>query len=156
MIARMKERIATIIATGFGSGYSPFAPGTAGSVVGLALFVPLALLDPRLQFVATAAVFFLGVWSASLVAKRSGVEDPGLVVVDEIAGMWITLLLLPLTWQVAVVGFFAFRVMDVFKPYPARDFEKFPRGWGIMADDVMAGIYANLTVRVVALVWPLW
>jgi len=101
-------------------------------------------------------VFFLGVWSASLVAKRSGVEDPGLVVVDEIAGMWITLLLLPLTWQVAVVGFFAFRVMDVFKPYPARDFEKFPRGWGIMADDVMAGIYANLTVRVVALVWPLW
>jgi phosphatidylglycerophosphatase A len=156
MIARMKERIATIIATGFGSGYSPFAPGTAGSVVGLALFVPLALLDPRLQFVATAAVFFLGVWSASLVAKRSGVEDPGLVVVDEIAGMWITLLLLPLTWQVAVVGFFAFRVMDVFKPYPARDFEKFPRGWGIMADDVMAGIYANLTIRVVALVWPLW
>jgi len=156
MMPGMKRRLATLIATGLGSGYSPWAPGTAGSLVGLLLFVPLAHAPLAAQLAATALVFTVGVWAATATARRTGLKDPGLVVVDEIAGMWVTLLLMPFTLEVAVVAFFAFRVMDIVKPYPARDLEQLPEGWGIMADDVMAGVYANLLVRVVALVWPLW
>jgi phosphatidylglycerophosphatase A len=152
----MKQSLATLIATGLGSGYSPWAPGTAGSLVGLLLFVPLALAPLVAQLAATVSVFAVGVWAATATARRTGLKDPGLVVVDEIAGMWVALLLMPFTAEVAVVAFFAFRAMDIVKPYPARDLEHLPEGWGIMADDVMAGVYANLLVRVVALVWPLW
>jgi len=156
MMPGMKQRLATLIATGLGSGYSPWAPGTAGSVVGLALFVPLAHAPLVAQIAATGLVFAVGVWAATATARRTGLKDPGLVVVDEIAGMWVTLLLMPFTLEVAVVAFFAFRAMDIVKPYPARDLERLPEGWGIMADDVMAGVYANLLVRVVSRVWPLW
>jgi phosphatidylglycerophosphatase A len=68
--------------------------------------------------------------------------------------VWATLAFLPFTWTTAVAGFFLFRLMDILKPYPARDLERLPDGWGIMADDLMAGVYANLLVRVVLLVWP--
>ena len=76
------------------------------------------------------------------------------MVVDEVVGQWVSLLLLPLTPLTVVLGFLLFRLLDVLKPWPARDFERLPGGWGIMADDVMAGIYANLLVRVGLLVWP--
>jgi len=82
------------------------------------------------------------------------VTDAGVVVVDEVVGQWVSLLLLPLTPMTVVLGFLLFRLLDVLKPWPARDFERLPGGWGIMADDVMAGIYANLLVRVGLLVWP--
>jgi phosphatidylglycerophosphatase A len=139
---------ATLVATGFGSGYSPIAPGTAGSLVGLALFWPMAGLPFAWLAATTVAVFFLGVAAATRVARSVGLEDPGIVVVDEVVGMWITLLLVPLTPANAAAGFVLFRVMDIVKPYPARDFEHFREGWGIMADDVMAGIYANLILQV--------
>ncbi|MBI3932855.1 MAG: phosphatidylglycerophosphatase A [Acidobacteria bacterium] len=145
---------ATALATGFGSGYSPFAPGTAGSAVGLLLFWPLQALPPAQQVVAVAVVFFLGVAASTHVARRAGLDDPGCVVVDEVVGQWVTLLFLPWTPGVALAGFFLFRVMDVIKPYPARDLEALHGGWGIMADDLVAGIYANLLVRVGLIVWP--
>jgi phosphatidylglycerophosphatase A len=145
---------ATALATGFGSGYSPFAPGTAGSAVGLLLFWPLHALPVAYQLAACVLLFFLGVAAATHTADRVGIEDPGIVVVDEIIGMWLTLVLLPFTPFTAAVGFLLFRVMDVVKPYPARQLEGLPKGWGIMADDVMAGVYAQLLLRVVLLVWP--
>jgi phosphatidylglycerophosphatase A len=147
--------LATVVATGLGSGYAPFAPGTAGSLVGLALFWPVHHLTLAGQCVATALVFALGVAAAGHVARRSGIEDPGLVVADEVVGMWVSLLGLPLTGVTAAAGFFLFRVFDVFKPYPARDLERLPGGWGIMCDDVMAGVYANLLLRAGLLAWPL-
>ena len=143
------------LATGGGSGYSPFAPGTAGSAVGLALFWPLQRLSALGQVGITVAVFLLGTLAATHVAARAGIKDPAIVVVDEVVGMWVTLLFLPFTPFTAAVGFFFFRAMDVWKPWPARDMEYLPGGWGIMADDVMAGIYANLLLRVVLLVWPI-
>ena len=146
---------ATALATGFGSGYSPLAPGTAGSAVGLLLWWPLHALPLAQQLAAIALVSLAGVAAAGHVARRAGIEDPGIVVVDEIAGMWVSLLLLPLTPATAAAGFLLFRVMDVLKPYPARQFEQLPGGWGIMADDLMAGVYANLLLRVGLLVWPL-
>ena len=144
-----------MVATGLGSGYAPFAPGTAGSLVGLALFWPLHRLPLGVQAVAVVLLFALGVAAAGHVARRLGIEDPGLVVVDEVVGMWVSLLGVPFTGVTAIAGFLLFRVFDVFKPYPARDLERLPGGWGIMCDDVMAGVYANLLLRAGLLAWPL-
>lgn len=143
------------MATGLGSGYAPIAPGTAGSAVGLVLFWPLSRLGLGLQLAATVVVTLVGVAAADAVARRVGKKDPGIVVVDEIAGMWVSLLLLPMTPATAVLAFLLFRVMDILKPFPARDLESLPGGIGIMADDLAAGLYANLLLRLVLLVWPL-
>jgi phosphatidylglycerophosphatase A len=146
--------LARTVATGLGSGYSPLAPGTAGSLVGLLLYWPLQLL-PLLWQVATLGLLFgAGVLCASHVVRQVGDPDPGIVVVDEVVGMWTSLLFLPFTWATAVAAFLTFRAMDILKPYPARDLESLPGGWGIMADDLMAGVYANLLLRVALRVWP--
>ena len=146
---------AKLVATGLGSGYSPFAPGTAGSLVGVLLFLPLAGLAWPTQLAATAALTLVGVFAAARVARLLGRKDPGLVVVDEVAGQWITFLALPVTPVTALAGFLLFRVMDIVKPWPARDLERLPGGVGIMADDVAAGIYAHLLLRAGLTVWPL-
>jgi phosphatidylglycerophosphatase A len=146
--------VAHAIATGLGSGYSPIAPGTAGSAVGLLLYWPLVGLPMVHRLVATALISCAGIVAATHVARRAGLHDPGVVVIDEVAGMWTSLLFLPFTPFTAVAGFFLFRIMDIVKPYPARALEALPDGWGIMADDLMAGIYANLLLRVALLIWP--
>ena len=144
---------AALVATALGAGYSPVAPGTAGSLVGLLLFWPLSGLGLLPQLLAVAAVFALGVRCSTVVAAEVGRKDPGMVVVDEVAGMWVTLIAVPFTPVTAALGFAAFRVMDVFKPYPARQLEALPAGWGIMSDDMMAGVYANLLVQVLLRAW---
>jgi phosphatidylglycerophosphatase A len=148
------DRLATLLATGLGCGYAPVAPGTVGSLLGLALYWPLTRLALPARLAGLAALILAGTAAATLVARRLGDEDPGVVVVDEVAGMWVTLLFLPLTPLTATAGFFLFRVMDVFKPFPARSLERLPGGWGVMADDLMAGVYANLAVRLLLVVWP--
>ena len=151
---RRADLLSIVVATGLGSGYSPIAPGTAGSAVGLLLFWPLHAQSGTIQVAAVALLFLVGVVASTRVARGVGLEDPGIVVVDEVVGMWVTLLFLPLTPFTAAVGFFAFRAMDVWKPYPARQLEHLHGGWGIMADDVMAGVYANLLVRLALVVVP--
>ncbi|MFN8095296.1 MAG: phosphatidylglycerophosphatase A [Vicinamibacteria bacterium] len=99
-------------------------------------------------------MFGLGVAAAGHVARSIGIEDPGLVVVDEVAGQWITLAALPFTPAVALAGFFLFRLMDVVKPWPARDLERLHGGWGIMLDDVAAGVMAHLALRAGLALWP--
>lgn len=146
--------LARLVATGLFSGYAPIAPGTAGSAVGLLLFWPLVRLPIAAQVAATVVTFLAGVAASTHLARSLGAKDPGLVVIDEVVGMWVTLLFLPFTPFTAVVGFLAFRVMDVFKPYPARQLEHLREGWGIMADDLMAGVYANLLVRIALMVVP--
>ncbi len=148
------ERLATLLATAGGAGYSPVAPGTAGSAVGLLLFWPLAGQPLPVQGAATLAVFLVGVWASTRLARRLGRKDPGLAVIDEVAGQWVTLLALPFTPLTAAAGFFLFRACDVIKPWPARSLEALPDGWGIMADDVAAGVYAHLLLRVGLLLWP--
>lgn len=146
---------AQTLATGFGSGYSPIAPGTAGSAVGLLLFVPLSLLPPLVQLAVTLAVFAVGVLASTHVARVLGRKDPGIVVIDEIVGVWVSLLFLPFTPAVALLAFLLFRLLDMVKPYPARQFEALPDGLGIMADDVMAAVYVNLLLRLIGQVLPL-
>ena len=143
------DLVARVVATAFGSGYSPFAPGTAGSAVGLLLFWPMAALP-----LAVAARRPRPSSSSSGRSRRAGWracvgrKDPGIVVVDEVVGQWVTLTALPFTPLTAALGFLLFRAMDIVKPWPARDLERVPGGWGIMADDVAAGVYAHLLLRV--------
>ena len=146
--------LALALATGLGSGYSPVVPGTAGSFVGLVLFLPVHALPPAALLAAVAALVVVGVASASHVSRLVGLEDPGIVVIDEVAGMWVSLLFLPLTPLTALLAFVFFRVFDVVKPYPARRLEDLPGGLGIMCDDLMAGAYANLLLRGILAVWP--
>ena len=146
---------AQLVATVFGAGYSPLVPGTAGSAVGVLTFLALHRLSPPVQVLVTVLVCVVGVVAATHTATRVGRKDPGIVVIDEVVGQWVSLLFLPFTPGTALVGFVLFRIMDIVKPWPARDFEALPGGLGIMADDVMAGIYANLLLRVALLEVPL-
>jgi phosphatidylglycerophosphatase A len=199
-----KPRLALAIATALGVGYIPKAPGTFGSIVGIAVAIlthpvslivvmgllffhgglgidvpmflghlaPVLLLVPSLA--ALVIVGLIGVWSSSRAATYAGLEDPQYVVIDEVSGMQLTLILaivplglpthlLPaddasvfalysalslLNWKYLLLGFILFRVFDIWKPWPIRRLEKLPGGWGIMADDWMAGIYAAILLRV--------
>jgi len=202
---RKKPRLALAIATAFGVGYIPKAPGTFGSIVGIAVAIlthpvslivivgllffgalglgfdvpmfrghsaPVLLLVPSL--VALVVVGLIGVWSSSRAATYAGAKDPQHVVIDEVSGMQLTLILaivplglpthlLPaddasvfalysalslLNWKYLLLGFILFRVFDIWKPWPIRRLERLPGGWGIMADDWMAGIYAAILLRV--------
>jgi phosphatidylglycerophosphatase A len=153
-VPKVVDSAARVVATAFGSGYSPLAPGTAGSAVGLLLFWPMAALAWPWQAAASAVLFVVGSLAAGRVARRAGLKDPGIVVVDEVVGQWVTLTALPFTPLTAALGFLLFRAMDIVKPWPARDLERVPGGWGIMADDVAAGVYAHLLLRVFLAVWP--
>jgi phosphatidylglycerophosphatase A len=210
---RKKRTLAMWIATAFGVGYLPKAPGTFGSLVGVltavlsavfflrpASFRDLFSLHPLtdavfsdnhflvpgtdihdspvgLPLLCAIALFVIlgaiGVWAASRAADFSGIKDPQFVVIDEVAGQHLTLFLplipiaLPnltqhldlstyaiffilslLNWKYLLLGFLLFRLFDIWKPFPVRQLEKLPRGWGIMADDWMAGIYAAILLRV--------
>lgn len=133
-------------------GYVPVAPGTAGSIAGLALYGAAGLLGgTQVEIGVLALVLAVGVWSSAASERHLGETDPGVVVIDEVAGMLITLLGLQPTWGGALAGFLAFRFFDVVKPFPARWAERLPGGWGVMADDVIAGLYAHLVLRL--LLW---
>ena len=134
------------VATVFGVGYVPFAPGTFGSAVGLALWALLPA-SPLMQACTIAGVFAIGAWSGGVAERYYDRVDPSYVVIDEVLGMLITLFAIPVGWRGAVLGFFVFRIADVVKPYPADRLERLPGGVGVMADDAMAAIYANAALR---------
>jgi len=141
------------IATGFLSGYSPIVPGTAGSLVGLAIYVIPNFEIPSILFGFILITFFIGTYASSRMEKYYG-DDPSIVVIDEIVGMWISLLFLPKSWVIGCIAFVAFRFYDIVKPPPARRIEKLANGWGIMLDDLFAGVYANITLQVMLLIFP--
>jgi phosphatidylglycerophosphatase A len=146
-------RAALAVATALGVGYIPFAPGTFGSLAGLALWV---MIPPSLPVQAStiAVLFVAGAWSGTLAEGHFQGRDPGPVVIDEVMGMLATLFLVPVGWSGAVLGFLLFRVFDVIKPYPASRLEHLRGGLGIMADDLMAAAYAHLTLRAALALWP--
>ena len=131
----------------------PLAPGTFGSLVGIGVFFALGSLV--LQLIGVIVVTVLGIWAASRTERILRAKDPGKVVVDEVAGQMIALLPLSVFalgrgW--VIVSFILFRLFDIFKPYPARRFEALRAGLGIMADDLVAGVYAGLIVMVLMMV----
>jgi phosphatidylglycerophosphatase A len=140
--------VALALATSGGVGYIPFAPGTFGSLAGLLLWWLLPGTLP-IQLTVIVAIFILGSWSGSVAERHFASTDPGPVVIDEVLGMLVTLFLNPVGWGGAILGFLLFRASDIIKPYPANKLEQLHGGVGVMADDLMAGIYANLALRLV-------
>jgi phosphatidylglycerophosphatase A len=142
------------LAKGLGLGSMPKAPGTWGSLLGLPLAFGVARLPLAGQIAAAAAIFVLGVWLCGRAARGFQTKDPGAIVFDEIAAFPVIYLFVPLNAFTAVAGFLLFRLFDITKPWPARQFEKLPGGLGIMADDFMAGVYAGLALWCLAPWWP--
>jgi len=140
------NQLALLIATTLGVGYAPVAPGTFGSAAGLLLWavMPRAASAHALTIV---ALFVVGSWSGTVAERHFGRTDPGQVVIDEVMGMLITLFMNPVGWRGALLGFLLFRIADVLKPFPANRLEALPGGIGVMADDAMAAVYANLALR---------
>lgn len=138
------------LATGFGVGLIPWAPGTWGTLLGVPLAWAIGLIPSvALQFLLIAALITLGVPLCTAAARRlGGAKDPGSIVLDEIVAVPVAFLLIPLdTWTVAAIGFVLFRLFDITKPRPAGSLEQLPAGTGIMADDLVAAVYANVTLR---------
>jgi phosphatidylglycerophosphatase A len=150
-------RIALVIATALGAGYSPIAPGTAGSAVALVILwlVPFSRVGLVVFFL---AVTFFGTWAAQVVEAAAARKDPGTIVIDEVAGMTLSVLLLPLplTIQVLATAFVLFRIFDVVKPFPANRAQALPGGVGVMTDDLIAGAYTLIVLLAVRAVtgWP--
>ena len=151
-------RVAVFIATVGYCGYFPFAPGTVGSAAGLLFYLVVWWSgSPVFEVALIVGLFAAGVWAGTTAERYFGGVDPGPIVVDEVVGMLITLAFIPgLGWSGALVGFLLFRIFDVIKPFPAARFEQLHGGLGVMADDAMAAVYANLSLRVVLWLAPVW
>lgn len=146
----MKNKLADLLATWFGCGFAPIAPGTAGSAAAVAIAWVLQQYAGfgRWHFLAMAVLLFApAVWAAGATAQARRLKDPGIVVVDEVIGQWISLAgATTLNWKTAAAGFLLFRLFDIWKPPPVRQLEALPGGLGINADDAMAGVYASLVL----------
>jgi phosphatidylglycerophosphatase A len=146
----VSNRAAVLIATWLGCGYSPKAPGTVGSAAALGIAILLARYAgwKGCYFAVLAALILApSVWAAGVTAEISGKKDPGIVVVDEVIGQWFALAgAISLNWKSYLFSFALFRLFDIWKPPPVRQLEALPGGIGIIADDVMAGVYAALVL----------
>lgn len=141
--------VVRLIATGFYTGYAPKAPGTAGSLLGLFLYWAIPGSESVYSVAGVVLFFFAGVWAANRVEKETNVHDNQIIVIDEIVGMLITVAFFEKSLIWLAVGFVLFRFFDIIKPYPAKASEKLPHGWGVMIDDVIAGIYSALSLRLI-------
>lgn len=151
----MKTFLKKLFVTGFFIGYFPLIPGTVGTILGAFIFLLLNPF-PYIYYPFVIIIILLGVRYSSWAEDYFKSKDPKQVVIDEIAGMLITMTgfsmksILPFTFQnykLLILGFIFFRAFDVIKPYPARRFEKLKGGWGIMLDDIIAGIYATILLH---------
>jgi len=146
------NRVAVAIATWFGCGYFPWGPGTAGSVAAIAMAVLLHVYlgSGRITFlILTLVLLWPAIWAATRTARLVQKEDPGLVVVDEVLGQWVTLLgAAVLEWKSWIAALLLFRLFDIWKPWPVRNFERLPGGVGIVSDDLAAGIYGALILYI--------
>ena len=134
------------VATALGIGYIPVASGTFGSVAGVVLWAVL----PQSTAIHAAAIlllFAIGSWSSGVAERHFGATDPSPVVIDEVMGMLVALFMIPVGWTGAFAAFLLFRALDIVKPYPANRLEQLHGGIGVMADDFMAAVYANIALR---------
>ncbi len=146
---------AVFLATGAYVGFSPIAPGTAGSALAILIDRGLRLTESNIVYGLAVAFFSVaGVLASNVAEKHFAKKDPSAVVVDEIAGMLLSLFLIPVSWIGLLVGFLLFRLFDIIKPFPCRRAEGLHGGLGIMADDLIAGVYANIVLRLASVVWP--
>lgn len=153
--SRLTDRLAFAIATAGGAGLAPVAPGTAGSLFAAFLLwlIPFSTFSLGVTLV---GVIFAGIWAGGRIERLSGRKDPGLIVIDEVAGMMLSVLTLPRTLGVLLVAFFCFRVLDIVKPFPAGQAQSLRGGLGVMVDDLIAGGYTLflLAASRVLFGWP--
>jgi phosphatidylglycerophosphatase A len=150
-------RLAVLLATVGYCGYFPIAPGTVGSAAGLIVYALVWWTQsPVLEVGLIVGLFAVGVWAGTVAERYFGGIDPGPIVLDEVVGMLITLAFIPVGLSGALAGFVLFRIFDVIKPFPAGRFERLHGGLGVMADDAMAAVYANLSLRLAIWMLPGW
>ncbi len=148
------RKLILFVATGAGVGYSPVAPGTAGSVIGLGLYFALSPLSTGVYVAVLGGLSVVAAWIADRAERLLGKHDDGRIVIDEVAGMLTSLAFLPARVDVALAGFVLFRIFDIWKPPPARRAERLPGGIGVVMDDLVAGVYANLAGQLLWWVAP--
>ena len=149
----LNPKAVMFLATGAYVGRIPFAPGTFGTLVALPIVFLFSLTDWPLAVILTMILIVFSARVAHLAEQQLKAKDPGCIVIDEIAGMCVTMLGIPLTLNTGIAGFFLFRIFDITKPPPARQMERILQGgWGVVMDDVAAGIMANIVLRILMLV----
>jgi phosphatidylglycerophosphatase A len=146
----MINRFFLVLATGFGVGYSPIAPGTFGTLLAIPVYYFLSTIPSPIYEITLIGFFFLSVWISENAEIFFGKKDDQRIVIDEIMGFFITMLWVPKTVRFVIIGFFLFRFFDILKPFPIRRLEKrLKGGYGVVLDDVIAGIYANIVVQII-------
>ena len=152
-LANVTSWLVIFFATGGGTGYVPVAPGTAGSVLGLLVvrfvFAPLWGYSAATAIVVFVTIFAMACRAAGIAERVFGEHDSSRIVLDEVLGMVATMFLNPIRWPWMLVGFALFRLFDIIKPWPAVRFDRMQGGAGVMFDDLAAGIYANIVIRVI-------
>lgn len=143
-----QHKLILLLASNAGLGYAPIASGTFGTLAGIPFFYYLSRFSWPLQLLTLIALLFLSFWVADKAGKIYGEADDGRIVIDELVGYLATVIFLPFSWPTALIGFFWFRLFDIIKPPPANWFDReMKNGIGVTLDDVMAGIYAALALR---------
>jgi phosphatidylglycerophosphatase A len=144
-----------LIATGFGVGYSPIIPGTLGTLIAIPVYYLLSNIQSPIYEITLIGFFFLSVWISENAEIFFGKKDDQRIVIDEMMGFLITMLWVPKVTHFIVIGFFLFRLFDILKPFPIRHLEKrLKGGFGVVLDDVMAGVYANIILHLVGRIYP--
>jgi len=147
-LLEIRKKCVVLLATGCYAGYVPVASGTFGTLVAIPLCYLLSIVGPLEGILFIGAFGGVAVWISGEAEKVFKMKDSGLIVIDEMAGFLVTMFLIPWGWKNMVIGFFLFRLMDIAKPFPIRRLEStWPGGWGIVGDDVLAGVYANVILR---------
>lgn len=142
------NRFIQICATGFGSGYSPIASGTAGSIVAIPFIWAISGLNLPIYVIFTLVFGLFAVWISDRAEKYFAKKDPGEIVIDEIAGMFVTFIAIELNLISIIAGFVLFRFFDIVKIPPIHQSQKLPGGWGVVVDDLLAGVAANIVLQI--------
>ena len=147
----LRVELSEWLATCFKIGHLPIAPGTWGSLAAIiGWWLWLQYLDPLVFIVLIIAIFTIGVFATNTIIDHTGEKDPSRVIIDEVAGQWLGLLILPDGMLYIAGAFVLFRFLDIFKPWPIRQMEQFPKGWGVMLDDILAGLLTLGLIQVVS------
>jgi phosphatidylglycerophosphatase A len=153
----MKKRLSLTLSSAFYIGFIPGAPGTYASLVTtlafFAIFSVTHRIAPMSHIISVCLISLIGVFVSGETSRNTGIEDPSFVVIDEVAGQLLTFLFLPVNAYNLFLGFAAFRIFDMWKPFPIRKLESLPGGVGIMADDLLAGVYGNLVLQLLNFLW---
>lgn len=148
MATAQKDKWVRMLATGFGTGLSPVAPGTAGTLAGVLICMASSPLPGLFRFFFVVAISAVSIYVAGEAEKLYGNNDDQRIVIDEIAGYQVAMLPVAVTGLHLLLAFLLFRIFDIWKPFPLNHFQKFPGGWGVVADDLGAGVYAGILMLI--------